>query len=414
MAAAATLMQLALGAVYAWSVFRAPLASALGASVTQVNLAFTIANVTLGVAAFVGGLWLARVGPRVVAVTAGVLYGAGVALAGVLGHHLALLYLCYGVLGGAGIGLGYIVPLATLVKWFPDRRGLITGVAVAGFGGGALVFGPLARALIVAHGPFVALEVLGVLFLVIVLAAAIQLGDPPDGYRPPGWQPPALAARAPAPDVGLRGALATWQWYALWLMLFLNVGAGISIIAEAVPMAQELTGAGAARATALVGTIALCNGAGRLVWAALSDRVGRRPVFAALFLIQAAVFALLPVAHGYHPFLALACVCLLCYGGGFGTMPALVADYFGARHVGRIYGLMLTAWSAGAVLGPLIVSHLRDATGQYTRGLQIIAVLMLGAAILPIVLHAPHRATATSRRYARARRAARLTGDSWA
>lgn len=408
-------MQLALGAVYAWSVFRAPLASALGASVTQVNLAFTIANVTLGVAAFVGGLWLARVGPRVVAVTAGALYGAGVMLAGVLGHHLALLYLCYGVLGGAGIGLGYIVPLATLVKWFPDRRGLVTGVAVAGFGAGALVFGPLARALIVAHGPFVALEVLGALFLVIVLAAAIHLGDPPDGYRPPGWHPAALAARTPAPEVGLGGALATWQWYALWLMLFLNVGAGISIIAEAVPMAQELTGAGAARATALVGTIALCNGAGRLIWAALSDRVGRRPVFAALFLIQAAVFALLPFAHGYRQFLALACGCLLCYGGGFGTMPALVADYFGARHVGRIYGLLLTAWSAGAVLGPLIVSHLRDATGEYTRGLQIIAVLMLGASILPLILHAPHSATAAAnRRFARARRAARLTGDSWA
>ncbi len=392
-ALAATLMQLALGAVYAWSVFRTPLATALGATVTQVNLAFTIANVTLGIAAFVGGLWLARVGPRVVATTAGVLYGAGVGLAGFADHHLAVLYLTYGVLGGAGIGLGYIVPLATLVRWFPDHRGLVTGLAVAGFGAGALVASPLARALIHAHGPFVAFHVLGVVFLVVVVAAATQLGEPPSGYRPLGWDPPGEPT-ATGRAAGLGAALHTWQWYALWLMLFLNVGAGISIIAEAVPMTQALTGASDARATAVVGTIALWNGAGRLVWAALSDRLGRRAVFAAMFLIQAAVFVLLPRAGSYPAFVALASLALLCYGGGFGTMPALVADYYGARHVGRIYGLMLTAWSAGAVLGPLIVSHLRDATGRYAPGLHVLAAIMLGATTLPLILQAPRPARA--------------------
>ncbi len=389
-AIAATVMQLALGAVYAWSVFRKPLADALDASVTDVNAAFTIANVTLGIAAFAGGLWMTRVGPRVIGVVAGVLYGAGVFLAGFTNHHVGLLYLTYGALAGTGIGLGYIVPLATLVKWFPDKRGMITGVAVAGFGGGALVFGPIAQVLIGAYGPFATFRVLGVIFLVVVVGAGLLMRDPPRGYCPAGWRPPTTTATGAA-DYDLRAALRTWQWYALWIVLFLSVGAGISIIAEAVPMAQELVGASYLQATALVGTIAIFNGAGRLVWASLSDVVGRRTVFVALFAIQAVVCFALPLVGRYDHLLVLACISLCCYGGGFGTMPALVADYFGARNVGRVYGLMLTAWSAGAILGPLIVSRLRDATGQYTSGLHVIAAIMAVATVLPLALHAPRR-----------------------
>ena len=407
-AAAATVMQLALGAVYAWSVFRKPLADALEASVTEVNVAFTVANVTLGIAAFVGGLWLTRVGPRVLALTAGCLYGLGVFLAGFSAHHLGLLYVTYGALAGTGIGLGYIVPLATLVKWFPDKRGMITGLAVAGFGGGALVVSPIARALVGAYGPFTAFHMLGAAFLVVVLAAALFMRDPPAGYVPAGWRPPVATTHASTPDYTLGEALRTWQWYALWVVLFLSVGAGISIIAEAVPMAQELVSASDAQATALVGTIALFNGAGRLVWASLSDALGRRTVFVMMFLLQAGVFCVLPLAGSYQQLLALACVSLLCYGGGFGTMPALVADYFGPRHVGRIYGLLLTAWSAGAILGPLIVSRLRDASGTYTSGLRVIAALMVVGAVVPLLLQSPARSAARARTApVRARRAAR-------
>jgi OFA family oxalate/formate antiporter-like MFS transporter len=396
-AIAATMMQLALGAVYAWSVFRAPLANALGASVTEVNVAFTIANVTLGIAAFVGGLWMTRVGPRVIGITAGLLYGLGVFLAGFSNHHVGLLYLTYGALAGTGIGLGYIVPLATLVKWFPERRGLITGVAVAGFGAGALVFSPIARSLIHAYGPFTTFHVLGAVFLVVVVAAGSLMRDPPVSQ-------PVVKMTA-AIDYELGAALRTWQWYALWIVLFLSVGAGISIIAEAVPMAQELAGARDVQATALVGTIAIFNGAGRLAWAALSDLVGRRTVFVMLFVIQAGVFFALPMAGRYDHMLVLSCISLFCYGGGFGTMPALVADYFGPRNVGKIYGLLLTAWSAGAILGPLIVSRLRDSTGDYTSGLHVIAVIMVAAAIVPLVLHAPRRRQRTDARVAVAARA---------
>jgi OFA family oxalate/formate antiporter-like MFS transporter len=377
-AIAATAIQVALGAVYAWSVFRKPLAAAFDASVTHVNLAFTITIVMLGLGAFVGGLVLRRLGPRTVGLLAAALYGTGTFLAGWSASNLGVLYVTYGVIGGFGMGLGYIVPIATLVKWFPAHRGLITGVAVAGFGGGALIFGPLARRLITDTGPFEAFKILGVVFFVVVAAASNVLRDPAELASQAAPRPGALAA-----------ALRTWQWYALWLLLFLNVTAGIAIIAEAAPMAQELGGASEAQAAALVGTISIFNGVGRFVWAALSDVIGRRGVFVLIFLLQAAVFALLPHAPSYNAFLGLTCLSLLCYGGGFGTMPAFAADYFGGRDVGTIYGLMLTAWGGGAALGPVILSRVRDATGAYTGGLYAIAAIMLISALLPLVVRAP-------------------------
>ncbi len=381
-ALAGTAMQLALGAVYAWSVFRKPLAAELHASVTQVNLAFTATIAMLGLGAFLGGLVLPKVGPRAVGITAGVLYGVGTFFAGFAVRDLRVLYLSYGVTAGFGIGLGYIVPIATLVKWFPDRRGLITGVAVAGFGCGALVFGPVARVLIAACGPFRAFQILGMVYYTMVIGAALVLRDPPGATA-------REAVRATGHERTLGDALATWQWYALWALLFLNVTAGIAIIAEAAPMAQELAGATEVQAAALVGAIAVFNGAGRLVWSALSDAIGRRAVFTLLFGIQAVVFAALPHAPSYTVFLALCCIALLCYGGGFGTMPAFVTDYFGSRHVGKVYGLMLTAWGAGAVLGPMLVSRMRDATGHYVVGLHAIAVIMLVSSIGPLLLRPP-------------------------
>ena len=378
-AVAGTAMQVALGAVYAWSVFRKPLAVALGASVTEVNLVFTTTIMMLGIGAFVGGLVMMRIGPRAIGITAGILYGLGTYLSGYAGGNLPLLYLTHGVVAGFGIGLGYIVPIATLVKWFPGKRGVITGVAVMGFGCGALVFGPLARALIAAFGPFRTFQILGLVFYVVVIGSAFVLRDPP-----PSFQLTQVSNRR-----ALGAALRTWQWYALWVLLFLNVTAGISIIAEAAPMAQELGGATERQAAALVGTIAIFNGAGRFVWAALSDVIGRRAVFVLLFVVQAGLFAVLPYAWSYDVFLAMACLSLLCYGGGFGTMPAFVADYFGSPNVGKIYGLMLTAWGAGAVLGPVIISRVRDATGQYGDGLHVIAGIMLVSAVVPLLVRRP-------------------------
>ena len=382
-------MQVALGAVYAWSVFRIPLTRTFGWTISEVTLTFTIAILVLGFAAFAGGLWMRRAGPRTVGIAAGLFYGAGVFLASLSNGHLWWLYTSYGLLGGIGLGLGYIVPVATLVKWFPDRRGMITGIAVAGFGAGALIAAPVATALIERVGPLQTFAILGVVYLVAVSAAGTFMRNPPPGFQPPGWIPPALSNQRVETGRTLAQAIRTWQWYGLWALLFLNTTAGIAIISQAAPMAEEITGVSAATAATMVGIISIANGAGRFLWAWLSDFAGRRTVFLLMFPIQALVFFLLPSIHSFGAFTALACVILLCYGGGFGTMPAFAADYFGAENVGSIYGLMLTAWGFAGVLGPTIVATVRQSSGGYDGALYVLAGLMLISTIIPAIVHRP-------------------------
>ncbi len=393
-AIAGVVMQVALGAVYAWSVFSDPLAQQYGgATATAVNATFSITIFTLGFAAFVGGLWMGSAGPRIVALTAGVLYGLGIFLAGFAEGSLTLLYLTYGLIAGAGIGLAYIVPVATLIKWFPDRRGFITGVAVAGFGGGAFITAFVARGLVASVGPFQTFTILGIVYLIMVVGSALFMRNPPEGYRPPGWEPDSDeeggGSRA---DYDLGGATKTWQWYALWALLFLNVTAGISIITVASPMAVELSGASAALATTLVSIISVGNALGRFFWAWLSDAIGRKWVFLVMFLLQAVLFALLPfVGTAYVVLAIVSFIIISCYGGGFGTMPAFNADYFGPANVGKIYGLMLTAWSFGGVLGPLLISYIIDSTGSYTLAFYIIAVIMVASAGIAFMVRPPTR-----------------------
>ncbi|MDP9485923.1 MAG: OFA family MFS transporter [Actinomycetota bacterium] len=390
-AIAGVVMQVALGAVYAWSVFRKPLADHFGASVSQINLTFSIAILTLGFAAFFGGLWMGKSGPRIVAVTAGVLYGLGIFLASFAGQSITVLYLTYGLLAGAGIGLGYIVPIATLIKWFPDKRGVITGIAVAGFGAGALVTAPIAKSLVASAGLFQTFAILGIIYLIAVVGAGLFMKNPPPGWSPPGYRPDTSASsERSGVDYELGGALKSWQWYALWALLFLNVTAGISIIAEADPIAQEVAGASPIVAAGLVSIISIANGLGRFVWASLSDVIGRKWVFLTMYLLQAVCFFLIPVIGvTYFGLAVLAFIIISCYGGGFGTMPAFNADYFGSKNVGKIYGLMITAWGFGGVLGPLLISYIVDSTGSYQRAFYIIAGIMLLSAIVPFIIRPP-------------------------
>jgi OFA family oxalate/formate antiporter-like MFS transporter len=392
-AVAGVIMQIALGAVYAWSVFRIPLTRTYGWTISQVTFAFTLAIFMLGFAAFAGGLWMRQSGPKRVAIAAGILYGAGVFLASFSAGHLYWLYFSYGFLGGIGLGLGYIVPVATLVKWFPDRRGMITGIAVAGFGAGALITAPIASRLIITIGVMKTFAVLGIGYFVAVTGAASFMKDPPAGYRPAGWTPSAAQQRERATrDYTLRAALGRWQWYGLWALLFLNTSAGIAIISQAAPMAQEITGVSAAVAAGLVGIISIANGSGRFLWAWFSDLIGRRWVFLIMFLVQALVFWRMPHVTSFPAFTALAFIILLCYGGGFGTMPAFAADYFGAENVGSIYGLMLTAWGFAGVLGPMLIASIRQNTGHYSGALQIIAIILLVSAVIPLLMHPPKSA----------------------
>ncbi len=389
-AVAGVLMQVALGAVYAWSVFRVPLVKQFGWTISQVSLTFTIAIFALGFAAFFAGLWLNRVGPRIVAITGGALYGLGVALASFAGHSLTWLYLTYGVIGGIGLGFSYIVPVAVLVKWFPDRRGLITGVAVGGFGAGALVTAPVATHLIASVGVLPTFLYLGIAYLVVTVVCGFFMQNPPAGWKPAGWNPSATqTAQRAGQDYSLGDAVRSWQWWVLWGLLFLNTSAGISVISQEAPMFQDLAKISAITAAGMVGIVSFGNALGRVFWAWLSDVVSRRMTFVIMYVLQVVLFWILPNMHTTALVTAVSFLILMCYGGGFGTMPAFTADYFGSKNVGPIYGLMLTAWSFASVFGPVLIARMRQSTGVYGGALHIIAVVLLAAVMLPLIVRPP-------------------------
>ena len=389
-AAAGVLMQVALGAVYAWSVFRVPLTKQFGWSTAEVTLTFTIGIFVLGIAAFFGGLWQNRVGPRIVALTGGILYGVGVFLASFSANGLWWLYLSYGLIGGIGLGLSYIVPVAVLVKWFPDRRGLITGIAVGGFGAGALITAPVATRLIQSVGVLSTFAYLGIAYLIVTVVAAFFMKNPPDGWRPEGWRPTASqTSQRAGSDYTLGEALRTWQWYALWLLLFLNTFAGISIISQEAPIFQELLKVSAITAASMVGLASIGNAFGRVFWAWASDLLTRRATFFVMFVVQVLLFWFLPSATTVTVMSIVTFVVLMCYGGGFGTMPAFAADYFGSKNVGPIYGLMLTAWGVASAVGPLLIAYMRQSTGSYRGALHVIAGVMAVSALVPIFVSRP-------------------------
>jgi OFA family oxalate/formate antiporter-like MFS transporter len=391
-AVAAVLMQLGLGAVYAWSIFRVPLSEHYGTGITAVNWAFFITILMIGFAAFAGGQLAGRLGPRVVGALGGVVYGIGVALAYFAQDSLVVLYLTYGFIAGAGLGLAYIIPIQVLPKWFPDRPGFATGMAVMGFGGGSALTVPVAAYLVPAVGLFGTFGILGLIYIFFVGGAGFFITNPPEGYSPEGYEPSEEeSSQEEERTRDFRGALSTWQWYALWAMLFLNVTAGLSIISDAKAIASELGGATATLASAYVVILAVANAAGRLGWATFSDYIGPRNVFLTMFLLQAVLFLLIPLV-GRDVFFLLTIfsfIILSCYGGGFSTMPTFASAYFGSQNVGTIYGAMLTAWGLATLLGPLILAVSTDITGTYDLALYISAGIMLVSAAIPLLIRPP-------------------------
>ncbi len=406
-AVAAVVMQICLGAAYGWSVFVKPLQAEHHWALTQVSLNFTLAIAFLGVGTVIGGLWQDRVGPRRVAAIAGVIYGIGYIVAGFAAKAGSLggMYFGYGVLGGLGMGMAYITPVATLVKWFPDTRGLMTGVAVAGYGAGALIFSPIAARLIQTTGVPTTFWIFGIVYLILVVAAAQFYQNPTQGWRPEGWVPTgAVAKSASTVDFTVSEAMRTWQFWLLWAMLFLNVSAGIMIISQASPMAQQMVNMSPLAAAGMVGLISIFNGGGRVFWAWVSDYIGRARVFMLLYAIQAVIFFMLPRTQNLTLFSAMFALIGLCYGGGFGTMPSFTADFFGPRYMGGIYGWILLAWGAGAIPSPILIARVRQNTGSYNTAIDVIAVVMLVALILPFLSRyrpaAPARATLPEQRAA--------------
>lgn len=383
-------LQMALGSAYAWSVFRIPLTRQFGWTISQVTIVFTIGWFFLGVAALLGGLWLTRSTPRTVAITGGLLWGGGVFLASFSAHKLWWLYLTYGVIGGTGLGMGYIVPISVLVKWFPDRRGLITGIAVGGFGAGSLIAAPAAHRLIERVGVMPTFAYLGVGYALVAVAGAWFMKNPPEGWHPQGWQPSASqTAQRSTREYTLGEALVKWQWWAICLLMCINTMAGLSIVSQAAPIFQEMGKATAASAAALVGLISIGNGLGRVFWAWVSDLTSRKTAYFLMYLTAVLIFWSYSRISSIPLLFVATFIVVMCYGGGYGITPAFAADYFGARNVGPIFGLMMLPWAFASAFGPSFFAYLRQINGTYTEGLYVIAGMMTVALILPILISPP-------------------------
>jgi MFS transporter, OFA family, oxalate/formate antiporter len=393
---AGLLLQFSIGAVYAWSVFAKAFQEAepWTLSNVQASLPFTVTIAMIFIGTYTGGRIQDKQGPRVVALAGGVIYAIGIILASFARgeEQLWLLIAGYGVISGFGLGVAYIVPIAMLQKWFPDRKGLITGLAVGGFGFGAVLTSPVAQWLIGMDTaqPARAFLPLGVAYLVMSLVGASFFKNPPEGYVVPGHEVGGDGSEDKAVDFTQSEALRTPQWYLLTAILALNTAVGIALISQAAGSASGIAGYSAAAAATVVGVLAIFNGAGRIVWAAASDYMGRMPAFAAMLGLQGLCLVALPWAGNPVLWFALAAVVYLCYGGGFGTMPATAGDYFGVKHAGAIYGLMLVAWSIAGVVGPILVSWLFG-TGDpnYTLGYTTMGVIGLAAVLLTFVTKKP-------------------------
>jgi MFS family permease len=413
---AALAIHLCIGMAYGFSVFWLPLSKAIGITssvacpadmgllgrmvsttcdwkISELQWLFILFFVFLGSAAFAYGGWLERAGPRKAGVVSAICWCGGLVISAfaVSIHQLWLLWLGSGVIGGIGLGLGYISPVSTLIKWFPDRRGMATAMAIMGFGGGAMIGAPLADKLMkyfatpTSVGVWETFVTLAIGYFIFMIGGAFGYRLPAEGWRPSGWSPPdATKQKALVTDknVSLEVAFRTKQFWLLWAVLCLNVTAGIGILSMASPLLQEVFGGRligvtatfdqlspdqkgqiAAIAAAFTGLLSLFNIAGRIFWASLSDKIGRKVTYAVFFLLGVALYASIPgtaAAGSLALFVGFFCIILSMYGGGFSTVPAYLADLFGTRMVGAIHGRLLTAWSAAGVLGPVIVNYIRD------------------------------------------------------
>jgi MFS family permease len=418
---AALAVHLSIGQVYAFSVFKLPLTKVLGVTKsidgdwTQPSLLwiFSVAIAVLGLSAAIFGRWVERNGPRKTMAAAACCFGGGflVAALGVSLHQLWIVYLGYGVLGGCGLGLGYIAPVSTLVKWFPDRPGMATGMAIMGFGGGAFIGSNLSLALMdffksaTSTGVAQTFAVMGLIYFLFILFGAVIVRVPAADWKPAGFVPSAQSRKlVTKANVALEQAWRTPQFWCLWIVLCLNVTAGIGILEQASPMIQEMfprvirasgevvkKGITPAAAGGFVALLSLFNMAGRFLWSSLSDYIGRKNVYVIYLLLGASLYCLIPLAGRMGSvglFVAICVVILSMYGGGFATVPAYLKDLFGNMHVGAIHGRLLTAWSAAGVLGPVLVNYIHEYLHQRgATGLGLYAPTMyLMAALLAVGL----------------------------
>jgi MFS family permease len=402
----AVAVHICIGSVYAWSTFNRPIQQLFPNNPTWFSppyTTFTTALVLLGLSAAFGGPWVERRGPRAAATAAAFFFGFGLVFGGIglVLNQSVMVFLGMGVIGGIGCGLGYISPVSTLVKWFPDRRGMATGMAIMGFGGGALLGSPLNVRLMDAMGVGPTVIVLGAAYLGVMLIGSRILRRPPDGWKPAHWTPPVKTDKMISDrSVSRNDAIRAGQFFLLWGILFINVTAGIGILAQASPMMQDMFHKTPFEAAAVVSLIAAFNAGGRFFWASLSDYIGRRNTYSVFFLLQVGLFLLFPgfAANGQWLIFEISlCFVLTMYGGGFATIPAFLADLFGPENVGAIHGALLTAWSAAAVTGPVIITELSNRAKAslppgashvhiYDTPLQVLAALLAVGFVLTLLV----------------------------
>ncbi|MBM3783441.1 MAG: OFA family MFS transporter [Acidobacteria bacterium] len=367
MAAAAVLMQVCLGIIYAWSVFRGPLEQHYGWSKTESIAPYRWSILFFTLAMILAGFWQDKKGPKLVGSVGGVLLGLGCFLAASVGDTPLGLSFAYGVVAGLGVGFAYVTPIATCVKWFPDRRGMVVGLAVMGFGIGSLVFAPLLEALLGKDPARYAdtlpntFLMLAALFLVVVTGCARMFRVPPEGWKPEGWNPPVASGGARV-DFGPKEMLRSSSFWVLWVVYFLGSSVGLTAIGESAPLVRELAGTAAVMSGGVaLGVMSLFNGVGRLAWGSASDKIGKQTVVYAMFAISVATCVfLLPGTRDFWRVLAGLCLVGFCYGGHLALMPSLCAEYFGAKNVGANYGILFTAWGAAGFTIPRYIAAILE------------------------------------------------------
>ncbi|WP_282135601.1 L-lactate MFS transporter [Seonamhaeicola maritimus] len=388
-AASAVGIHISIGSVYAYSVMTNPVKDIFDVDGSVIKWAFKIAILLLGLSAAFLGRWVEKVGPKVSGTTAGLFYGFGILGSGlaVQLESLWLFYLCYGVIGGIGLGLGYITPVSTLVKWFPDRRGLATGMAIMGFGFAALIFGPVMQSLFDSVGVSNAFYILGAIYMILILASARYIERPPEGYMPEGFKPgEGKTIKADISNITANEALKTSRFYYIWIMMFINISCGIAVISAASPMMQEKLSYTPMEAAAIVGLIGVFNGLGRIMWSTLSDYLGRANTYIIFFAFQILAFWLLPQISMELAFLIILFTVITMYGGGFATLPAFLGDLFGTKQLGAIHGMVLTAWALAGVVGPTVYDVVKNATGSLDATLAVFAGLFIVAFVVSLLM----------------------------
>lgn len=396
-AVSAIAIHLSIGGAYAYSVYKIPITEEMGWSVTQVTVAFTIMMALAGTMAAFFGKFVEKNGPRKSALLAALLFSLGQAGSGlaILLDSLPLYLMTYGVLSGMGMGLGYISPVSTLIKWFPDRRGLATGMAVLGFGAGALITAPVAANLMQVVGISNTYFILGAGYFILMVLGASYITPPPANYLPEGMKHEINSGKKEIKkdlrQLTARQAVRTKHFWMLWAMHLINVSAGIMMISVASPMAQELGGLSVTEAAAMVGIMGLFNGGGRLGWAAISDYTGRANIFIIFFAVQLVAFITLPNTSNVLLIQALIFLVVSFYGGGFSNLPAFAGDLFGTKEVGAIHGFLLTTWSLGGVCGPMLVTAIKESTGSYIPVFYVFFGLISLALVISITLRADIR-----------------------